>query len=104
MRVIALDGRGWRSYDDFFNALLPALGAPDWHGRNYAALLDSISVGGINEVEPPYRIEISGARHMSADLLRFICELRADVERREREAVADRRPEVRVEIALDGDV
>ena len=59
-RIITMDASGWTSRDDFYDALLPALGAPDWHGRNLDALYDSIGSGGINQVEPPFRVRING--------------------------------------------
>ena len=59
-RIITLDASGWTSRDDFYDALLPALGAPDWHGRNLDALYDSIGSGEINQVGPPLRVRING--------------------------------------------
>jgi|EndMetStandDraft_6_1072998.scaffolds.fasta_scaffold582523_2 RNAse (barnase) inhibitor barstar len=60
MRIIELDGRSWRTAVDFYEAILAALEAPDWHGRNINALFDSMIWGGINGVEPPYTVRISG--------------------------------------------
>jgi RNAse (barnase) inhibitor barstar len=60
VRVIKVDASGWQNPVDFYDALLANLDAPDWHGRNLNALIDSVIVGGINGVEPPYRIEVSG--------------------------------------------
>lgn len=45
MRVIDLDGSGWGRPDDFYDALLPELGAPEWHGHNPNALNDSVIWG-----------------------------------------------------------
>ncbi len=51
--------------DDFYDAFFAAVGAPIWHGRNRDALNDSISTGGINEVEIPYRLEVvNGAKKL----------------------------------------
>jgi RNAse (barnase) inhibitor barstar len=58
VREIVLDAGMWIGIDDFYAALLPALGAPDWHGRNLNALADSMVTGGINAVEPPYAIRL----------------------------------------------
>ncbi len=33
------------------------VGAPDWHGRNFNAIRDSIGTGDINQIETPYRLE-----------------------------------------------
>lgn len=58
MRVIKLDALKWKSTDDFYDAILGALEAPRWHGRNVDALVDSIWGGSINGIEPPYKIWI----------------------------------------------
>jgi|HubBroStandDraft_1064217.scaffolds.fasta_scaffold133615_3 RNAse (barnase) inhibitor barstar len=55
MKEIRLDASKWQTRDDFYDALLPALGAPAWHGRNLDALTDSISSDEINEVRLPFR-------------------------------------------------
>ena len=63
-RIITLDASGWKTPLDFYDALLPALGAPHWHGRSVNALIDSMVYGGINAVEPPYEIHITGTTHL----------------------------------------
>src|SRR5574337_372345 len=60
MRVIELDATNWPTTGDFYDALLAAIGAPEYHGRNLNALVDSMVWGGINAVEPPYVVRISG--------------------------------------------
>jgi len=72
MRIIELDARHWSNVLDFYDALLPAIGAPDWHGRSPDALLDSMIWGGINSIEPPYRIRISGTKGIPKDVLDHI--------------------------------
>lgn len=37
MKLIELDASGWTKPLDFYLALLPQLGAPDWHGLNLDA-------------------------------------------------------------------
>lgn len=71
MKVICLDASGWRTADDFYAALLPELGAPDWHGRNLDALYDSLS-GGINELEPPFAVELKHCNRASPALAAFL--------------------------------
>ncbi|MCE9637466.1 MAG: barstar family protein [Planctomycetes bacterium] len=61
MREIQLVASGLRSADDVYDALFRALGSPAWHGRNHDALRDSLVVGRINDVEPPFRLVIVGA-------------------------------------------
>jgi hypothetical protein len=72
MRFLDLDASGWRSVDDFYEALLGAVGAPHWHGCSPDALTDSMIWGGINEVEPPYTVRISGTADLRADVLFYI--------------------------------
>jgi RNAse (barnase) inhibitor barstar len=60
--VLSLDCRGWSSVSVAYSALLSALGAPSWHGRNLDALNDSLVAGGINQQKAPFRIEVSGSR------------------------------------------
>jgi hypothetical protein len=60
MRIIELDAANWTTVLDFYNALLPAIGAPESHGTSVNALVDSIVWGGINAVEPPYAVRIRG--------------------------------------------
>ena len=60
VKLIRLDASGWRKPLDFYEALLESLGAPEWHGRNVNALIDSMVYGCINKLEPPYKIAIVG--------------------------------------------
>ena len=53
MTKITLDGENWVSTDHFYEALLAALGAPEWHGRNLDALEETLRAGDINAVNPP---------------------------------------------------
>ena len=72
MRRIVIDAAGWQSSSDFYDALLPALGAPQWHGRNLDALLDSLTAGEINAVEPPFIVEIQGIGTLNDELTAFL--------------------------------
>jgi hypothetical protein len=62
-----LDASGWNLksdwywMQDFYSAFFLAVGAPEWHGRNFNALNDSIAGGGINKIEVPYRIIVRNA-------------------------------------------
>jgi hypothetical protein len=60
MRYINLDATEWKTTHDFYDALLLAIGAPKGHGRSPDALIDSMVWGGMNSVEPPYAVRISG--------------------------------------------
>jgi RNAse (barnase) inhibitor barstar len=83
MREIVLDGGRWAAADDIYDAFFRAVGSPTWHGRNFNALRDSISVGRINEIEVPYLIRIRNyssigpkAKSMAGDFVRLIGDLR----------------------------
>ena len=58
MRTIRLNAENWKTVLDFYDALLAALGAPDWHGASIDAMIDSMIWGGINDVDPPYTVQI----------------------------------------------
>jgi hypothetical protein len=60
MHIIPLDATNWTSILDFFDAVLPAIGAPAGHGHSVDALIDSMIWGGMNALEPPYTVRISG--------------------------------------------
>jgi RNAse (barnase) inhibitor barstar len=75
MKLISLDASEWRSPDDFYSAILPELGAPDWHGRNLDALDDSLGGGTINALEPPFRVEVAGADKLPESMQRFLSEV-----------------------------
>jgi len=61
MRQIILDGSAMSSLEDLYEALIVALGGPDWHGRNLNAFIDSMATGDINQVEPPYEVLVVNA-------------------------------------------
>jgi len=84
MKELTLDGACWTTKDDVYAAFFRAVGAPDWHGRNFDVLNDSIANGSINEVEIPYRLVlknydlISGeAKKMTDDFVDLIHEIAA---------------------------
>lgn len=66
-RELVLDASGWNLksdwywMQDFYSAFFLAVGAPEWPGRDFNALRDSIAGGGINKIEVPYRIIVRNA-------------------------------------------
>jgi hypothetical protein len=56
---LVMDARGWKTWDDLYDSFFRVVGAPEWHGRNFNALDDSIVGGGINRVEVPYALIIT---------------------------------------------
>lgn len=75
MRQIVIDASDWHTGDDFMDGVLEGLDPPHWHGRNWHALCDSIVVGSINGVEPPYRLCLVGERPPPEELRRWIRDL-----------------------------
>ncbi len=75
MPLIRLDARGWQQREDFWAALLPALGTPDWHGPNLDALYDGL-VAGENRVPPPLTVEIAVSTPLPAPLIAYLDRVR----------------------------
>ena len=85
MEEIELDGADWSAADDFYTAYFAAVGAPEWHGRNLDALWDSLTGGGINQRNPPFRICISQTARMPCDAREILSRFEALVQEAERE-------------------
>jgi RNAse (barnase) inhibitor barstar len=79
MRELVLDGGSWQNIDDFYDCLFRVLNSPKWHGRNFNALDDSIGGGGINGVDPPFKLVIrnydkiaAGAKQITDDFIDLV--------------------------------
>ncbi len=79
MQTLNLDASEWTDITVFYDALLYALDAPFWHGRNINALIDSMVWGDINGIEPPYKICISNFQKASAEVREEIEALAKDI-------------------------
>jgi RNAse (barnase) inhibitor barstar len=82
VQELEVDATGWKTRDDVYDAFFKAVGAPDWHGRSFDALNDSIGTGRINKVEVPYQIVVRNSRGMSrgaSDFLREFASLIAEL-------------------------
>ena len=66
-RGIDIDASGRTRSRNIYDAILPLLGAPAWHGRNMDALTESIVWGKLNAVEPPYVLSIHGTVNLPPD-------------------------------------
>ncbi len=75
MTEICLNAADWHDEDDFYNGLLPALGAPLWHGHNLDALNDTIGGDDINDVKLPFHIRIVNIAALSSEMLAFLKEV-----------------------------
>jgi hypothetical protein len=101
MHVVEIDATGWKTSDDFYDALLAALGSPPWHGRNVNALIDSMVWGGINALEPPYRVRVRGTSHLPKEIHAEIEMLKEDLGRARAEF--SERPGGKMEVYFDSD-
>ena len=54
---LTIDWAAIKTIEEFYDYLLPILGAPEWHGRNLNALNDSVVTGGIYESGPPFNVK-----------------------------------------------
>jgi len=73
MKKIVLDASAWREPDDFYDSLLPAIGAPAWHGRNLDAIEETIFYDDrINAVQPPYEVQILDADSLDESMRAFL--------------------------------
>lgn len=72
MRVIELDAQSWKTCEDYAIALRIALGSPEWHGSNVDAFFDSMVVGDINEINPPYKIIIKNTENLPKKIIEEI--------------------------------
>ena len=68
-KLIRLDASRWETGTDFYDAILPTLGAPDWHGYSVNALVESMIWGDINDLEPPYSVEIYSTKNIPEDAM-----------------------------------
>ncbi|PJG55805.1 hypothetical protein CVM73_06520 [Bradyrhizobium forestalis] len=92
MNVITLDASAWKTLDDFYDALLSALGAPDWHGRSGVALIDTMLHSDVNKVVPPYRVEVRNSVDLPSEVkchIVDVVDLFHEVRTRRRERGAD---------------
>ncbi len=67
MKELLLDASNWKTENDVYDSFFRAVGAPEWHGRNFDALRDSIASGQINAVEVPYRVVVRNAGAIGAE-------------------------------------
>ena len=88
MKELSLSGSTWQTTNDFYTAFFAAVGAPDWHGRNLNALSDSIGTGGINIIETPYAIKITGLNQMSSEARELVVQFRILINELQAEGVA----------------
>jgi RNAse (barnase) inhibitor barstar len=72
---LQLDATSWNNVDDVYKSLFAVLGSPEWHGKNFNALHDSIVTGCINTVEVPYTLSIRNMKSANGEVRRFVSDL-----------------------------
>lgn len=95
MLVIELDAQSWRTCEDYANALRKALRSPEWHGSCVNAFFDSMVVGDINEINPPYRIIIKNTENLPKKIIEEIEALKKCIPK------SWENPENKIEIILE---
>jgi RNAse (barnase) inhibitor barstar len=70
--LLTIDATDWLSPTDFYDAVLPYLRAPPWHGRNLDALRDSLTVREINGLKPPFALRLERSEAYSVEMAAFI--------------------------------
>jgi RNAse (barnase) inhibitor barstar len=70
--LLTIDADGWSSPTDFYEALLPKLRAPSWHGRNLDALWDGVTRPGVNALQPPFALRIFNTERFSSEMSAFM--------------------------------
>jgi RNAse (barnase) inhibitor barstar len=81
LQRIVLDASEWKSFDDFDGSLRRVLGAPDWHGNNVDAFIDSMVYGDINWLESPYTIVIQALDRAPAEVQQEVRAFSAHINR-----------------------
>ena len=69
MLMIDLNAKHWTKGLDFYDFILSAIGAPEWHGRNPNAIVDSMIWSPINTLQAPYTVRICQLRHFLLNCL-----------------------------------
>lgn len=78
--VIEIDASSWTRRLDFYEAIVTAIGAEPWHGRNFNALVESLAFGEMSKLEPPFTIRLNGLQNVATELHRDIIDLVQDLE------------------------
>ena len=66
---LVIDWAQIKDKDCLYDTLFEQLNSPSWHGRNLNALRDSVIVGDINGVEPPYKVLIRNENEIAEGLI-----------------------------------
>lgn len=93
MQTIELEGSGWQSERDFYDALAATLGIVEWHGRNADAFLETMIYElDLSRFQPPYELIV---RNPPEDLRPFLQDFSSGLRKRVEAAVT-----IRIGIAM----
>ena len=63
MRAVELDVSECETKMDFVKALKAVIEAPEGHGSSPDAFVDSMVWGGMNRIDPPYEVRVTGSEN-----------------------------------------
>ena len=101
MRLIELDGGGWKNPLDFLQSLADAIGSPEWHGMSPDAFVDSMIWGGINSVEPPYTVQIKNIANAPTKVADFVSLMASVIKEGRQERFRQRGDNIEVSISTE---
>ncbi len=78
--AIVIDGHDWETELDLIEAIIKGVDGPFWHGRNYNALYDSLVIGSVNGIDPPYDFVIRPPANPTPELAAAISYFLATIE------------------------
>ena len=78
--ALELDGADWTDSGSLYDSFFVAVGAPEWHGRNFNALRDSIATGRVNKLEVPYTIEVRNSKGATDAACEFLAQFASFIE------------------------
>ena len=100
MKVLNIDASGCRDRWDIYDLVGKAVEAPDGHGSGSDAFADSMIWGGMNAVEPPYTVRISGTANLPDDIKTEILEFAHSLREARAEYKATRGNDVEVNVEV----
>lgn len=100
MKYLNIDASQCTSVGDFYDLLMKAIGAPEGHGSGPDAFNDSMIWGGMNSVEPPYTVRISGTTALADDVKSAISEVVESLKDGRRDHIELRGCDVEVSIEI----
>ena len=99
--IISLDASEWTHPVELYDALLPALKSPSWHGASVAAVIHSLVYGEISEIKPPLRIRVRVLRQAPVPVRKEVEALRDSLSRAKAERLKSDGVDREIEFEID---